>query len=126
MSDQEVTFESLARDAKEEGYPEPSRIAVGNALEVLKKLREVSSVEYDVYSMPQRDVSIESSRSRRHSVVFYCSAEGKVRFYLNLDGSPHSFKSYDSLYRFPCELVREGLKMYEERCSTPEEDSDGE
>ena len=105
----------IKEDAEEEGFVEPEAVAIENARSVLHEVCcRGADLEYNVYSMADGSVSIETPSGKGSSASFMCKPDGRVVFLLNIKGKPFERITYPTLTKFRCDFVFSGLRELQE------------
>ena len=66
-----------ARDeAREEGLPQPSDTALGNAERLLREMYGISPRRFEVYPTPDGEIAIDAPDGQGRSVILLCDSEG--------------------------------------------------
>ena len=103
MSDLQAAIE----EARVEGYPPPSDLAISNAKLLLERLYQLAQRRYEVYPTPDAEVAIDAPGDGS-SVVLLCDASGGVLCMANLpDG--YRRKAYSTADSLPDSFIRESL-----------------
>ncbi len=97
----------VLEEAKDEGYPLPSSLAVSNAKLLLERLHRFAPRRYEIYPTPDAEVAIDAPGDGS-SVVILCDSSGGVLCMANLPGG-HRTRSYSSTESLPDGFVREAL-----------------
>ena len=91
-SDLESNLSSALQDlrlvntqAREEGYPEPSAVAISNAESLVRTMFEILPLRYDVYPSDDGEIVIDGGGSGRRIFV-YCYSDGDVLYIGWVDG----------------------------------------
>ena len=99
-------------EAREEGYPIPSEIALGNAERLLKEIYTTSPKRYEVYPTPDGEIAIDAPGGYNRSVLLLCDSQGGALCLVNMDGN-HRRARYSSSERLPDGFIREALAELE-------------
>jgi len=98
-----------ARDeAREEGFPEPSDMAIANAERLLKAMYEIYPQRFEVYPTPDGAIVVDAPGGFGRSFVVFCEPTGGALCMLNLDGD-HRSAHYDATRTLPDGFVKESL-----------------
>ena len=96
-----------ADEAREEGFPVPSDMAVTNSERLIRSLCEVSPGRYGVYPTPDGEISIDIFNGKGSSVILLCDSVGGALCLVNIEGSSRARCSgTDTL---PDDFAREAL-----------------
>ena len=97
----------VIEEARDEGYPPPSDLAISNAKLLLERLYRFVPRRYEVYPTPDAEIAIDAP-SDGSSVVVLCDSNGGVLCMANLpDG--HRTKAYSTTEPLPDIFLREAL-----------------
>ena len=98
-----------ARDeAREEGLPQPSDTALGNAERLLREMYGISSRRFEVYPTPDGEIAIDAPDGQGRSVILLCDSEGGALCLVNLNGN-HRRARYSTTEMLPDGFVHEAL-----------------
>ena len=76
-----------ARDeACDEGFPQPSDTALGNAERLLREMYGISPRRFEVYPTPDGEIAIDAPDGQGRSVILLCDSEGGALCLVNLNG----------------------------------------
>ena len=95
-------------DAKEEGYPPPTRLALSNAERILRGMYALAPVRLEVYPTPDGEVAVVAPGSPRSSVMVLCDSDGGALCMVNMDGE-HRRARYSTADRLPDGFLRDAL-----------------
>lgn len=73
-------------EARDEGFPEPSEIALKNAERLLKAVYGISPRRFEVYPTPDGEIAIDAPDGQGRSVILLCDSEGGALCMVNLNG----------------------------------------
>ena len=77
-----------ARDeARDEGFPQPSDIALQNAERLLREMHGISPRRFEVYPTPDGEIAIDAPDGQGRSVILLCDSEGGALCLVNLNGN---------------------------------------
>ena len=96
-----------ADEAREEGSPVPSDMAVTNSERLIRSLCEVSPGRYGVYPTPDGEISIDIFNGKGSSVILLCGSVGGALCLVNIEGSRRA--RYSRTDTLPDDFVREAL-----------------
>lgn len=109
--DLEAALEDLRTvpaEAAEEGYPQPTQLALSNAKRVLHDMYALSSLRLDTYPTPDGEVAIVAPGKSRSSVMVLCGSNGDALCMVNMDGE-HRRARYSTAERLPDGFLRDAL-----------------
>ena len=95
-------------EALQEGYAEPSDLAIENARKLLAPIHESHPAHIEVYPDMEGDIAIYVSPGPRRSVEVICKRDGGAMCLVNLNGL-HRRAIYDSADMLPDAFLREAL-----------------
>lgn len=101
-------FCQAPREAREEGYPIPSDLALANARFLLRAVFKCARRRYEVYPTPDGEIAIDASGGHGRSVLLLCESDGGVLCLVNINGKLRRARFSDAL-RLPDGFVREAL-----------------
>ncbi len=78
--------------AREEGYPVPSALAIDNARSLVRTMFQMLPVRYDVYPSDDGEIVIDGGVAGRRIFV-YCYANGDVLYIGWVDGERHHIRT---------------------------------
>lgn len=98
-----------ARDeAREEGFPQPSSMALENAERLLREIYWMSPRRFEVYPTPDGEIAIDAPDGQGRSVLLLCDSEGGALCLVNMNGH-HRRARYSTTKTLPDGFVREAL-----------------
>ncbi len=95
-------------EAREEGFPRPSDMAMKNADWLLREMYRISPRRFEVYPTPDGEIAIDAPDGQGRSVILLCNAEGGALCLVNMSGK-HRCARYDTTETLPDGFVREAL-----------------
>ena len=95
-------------EAVEEGYPEPTELALINARRILRRMHTLFPTRLEVYPTPDGEVAIVAPGAPRHSVMVLCDSKGGALCMVNMDGE-HRRARYSTADKLPDGFLREAL-----------------
>ena len=101
-------LDQVAEEAGEEGFPEPSGVAVKNAADLLRQMFALSNRRYEIYPTPDGEVAIDAPDGHGQSVLVLCSSSGGVLCLVNMK-TGHRRARYTSAETLPDGFIREAL-----------------
>lgn len=104
----------VVEEAGEQGFPEPSEVATGNAASLLRRMFALSSRRYEIYPTPDGEVAIDAPDGHGQSVLVLCSSGGGVLCLVNVK-TGHRRARYSSAANLPDGFVREALADLDRR-----------
>lgn len=105
---------AVAAEAREEGYPVPSKLAFDNARRLLPALSRLSPRPMSVYPTPDGEICIDVSGGFGRSVLLLCESGGGALCLVNLD-LEHRRAHYDTVRTLPDGFVSEALTEMEDK-----------
>ena len=110
LSDALNDLRGSSEEAREEGYPTPSDLALSNAERLLNAMYRISQCRFDVYPTPDGEIAIDTPNSDGQSVLLLCEPDGGALCLANLrDG--HRSNSYQNADALPDNFLRESLAV---------------
>ena len=98
-----------ARDeARNEGFPQPAKIALENAERLLREMYGISPRRFEVYPTPDGEIAIDVPDGQGRSVILLCDSEGGALCLVNLNGNHHRAR-YSTTETLPDGFVHEAL-----------------
>ena len=101
-------LDDAAMEAREEGFPVPSDLALANAHRLLLAMHKLSPRRFEVYPTPDGEVAIDAPGGRGRSVLLLCESDRGALCLVNMDGR-HSRARYSDTGSLPDGFVREAL-----------------
>ena len=101
-------LEGAAEEAREEGFPQPSQLALKNARFLLQDLYRLRPSRLEVYPTPDGEIALVAPGGRGKSVLVLCDSDGGVLCSVNLSGQ-HRRARYSTAATLPDGFVREAL-----------------
>ena len=101
-------LKEIERDAVEENFRKPSKLAQENASRILRDMYQVHPCRFEVYSMPDGEIAIDARGGFGKSVVLLCESEGSALCLVNIDGS-HRRARYSETAKLPDGFIKEAL-----------------
>lgn len=105
-------------EAREEGFPEPSAIALANAERLLKAMYVISPQRFEVYPTPDAEVAIDAPSGHGESVLLLCESSGGALCLVDLNGE-HRRARYGSTRTLPDGFIAEALTELMHAASQP-------
>jgi len=99
-------------EARDEGFPQPSDIALGNADRLLKEMYGISPRRFEVYPTPDGEIAIDAPNGQGQSVMLLCDSEGGALCLVNINGQRRRAR-YSTTDTLPDGFVREALEDLE-------------
>lgn len=104
-----------ARDeAREEGFPAPTDMALGNARRLLLAMYGLLPCRFEVYPTPDGEIAVHSPAGSGRSVLVLCGSDGGVLCLVNMNGA-HRRARYSDAGPLPDGFVREALAELQRR-----------
>ena len=94
-------------EAKDDGYPQPTEIALTNAGRILRQMYAMLPTRLEVYPTPEGEVAIVAPAPRR-SVMVLCESDGGALCMVNMDGK-HRRARYSTADSLPDGFLRDAL-----------------
>ena len=101
-------LDQVVEEAGEEGFPEPSGVAVKNAADLLRQMFALSNRRYEIYPTPDGEVAIDAPDGHGQSVLVLCSSSGGVLCLVNMK-TEHRRARYASAETLPDGFIRGAL-----------------
>lgn len=106
-------LDGAAEEAEEEGFPQPSELALKNARRLLRDLYRLRPSRLEVYPTPDGEIALVAPAGRGRSVLVLCDSDGGVLCSVNLNGL-HRRARYSTATMLPDGFVREALNDLDE------------
>ncbi len=106
-------LDGAADEAAEEGYPQPSGLALKNARRLLQDLHKLRPSRLEAYPTPAGETALVAPGGRGRSVLVLCDSDGEVLCSVNLNGR-HRRARYSTATMLPDGFVREALNNLDE------------
>lgn len=109
--DLEEALEALGAtpdEAIEEGYPQPTQLALANAGRILRGMHAQFPARLEVYPTPDGEVAIVAPGAPRCSVMVLCDSTGGALCMVNMDGE-HQRTRYATANNLPDGFLRDAL-----------------
>ena len=101
-------LDTAEREAREDGFPIPSKMAQENARRLLPAMYRISNRRFEVYPTPDGEVAIDAPGGPRRSVLLLCESDGGALCLVNANGK-HRRARYSDSNLLPDGFVREAL-----------------
>ena len=95
-------------EARDEGFPHPSDIALENAERLLREMYGISPRRFEVYPTPDGEIAIDAPDGQGRSVILLCNSEGGALCMVNMNGH-HRRARYSTTETLPDGFVHETL-----------------
>ena len=95
-------------EARDEGFSQPSDIALKNAERLLREMYGISPRRFEVYPTPDGEIAIDAPDGQGRSVILLCDSEGGALSLVNLNGH-HRRARYSTTETLPDGFVHEAL-----------------
>ena len=95
-------------EAREEGFPVPSEMALENAEHLLREMYLISPRRFEVYPTPDGEIAIDASGGHGRSILLLCDSKGGTLCLVNLNGT-HRRARYSTTNTLPDGFVRDAL-----------------
>ena len=112
LSDALNDLNEASDEAREEGYPAPSGLALSNAERLLKAMYEISPRRFEVYPTPDGEIAIDAPNGDGQSVLLLCEPDGGALCLANLR-DVHRSNSYPNADALPDSFLRKSLASLE-------------
>lgn len=106
-------LDGAAEEAAEEGFPQPSHLALTNARHLLRDLYRLRPCRLEAYPTPDGEVALVVPGGHGRSVLLLCDSQGGALCSVNLNGR-HRRARYDSAVMLPDGFVREAVQELDE------------
>ena len=106
-------LDGAAAEAGEEGFPQPSALALKNARRLLQDLYRLRPSRLEAYPTQDGEIALVAPGGRGRSVLVLCDSDGGVLCSVNLNGR-HRRARYSTATMLPDGFVREALKDLDE------------
>ena len=114
LSDALADLREASDEAREEGFPAPSILALSNAERLLNALYKISPRRFEVYPTPDGEIAIDAPNSNGQSVLLLCEPEGGALCLANLSGG-HTHRRYPNADTLPDSFLRKSLAALESK-----------
>lgn len=98
----------VTAEAREEGFPKPSNMALTNARRLLQAMYRISPRRFEVYPTPDGEIAIDAPDKPEHSVLLLCDSAGGGLCLVNVAGR-HRRARYSNARLLPDGFIREAL-----------------
>lgn len=105
-------LEGVRNEAREEGIPVPSGMALGNARRLLHAMYRMLPRRFEVYPMPDGEIAIHVPGGPGRSVLLLCGSDGGALCSVNMGGA-HRRARYSDMRGLPDGFVRDALAELE-------------
>jgi len=95
-------------EARDEGFPQPSKIALENAERLLREIYGISPRRFEVYPTPDGEIAIDAPDGQGRSVILLCDSEGGALCLVNFNGN-HRRAQYSTTETLPDGFVHQAL-----------------
>ena len=95
-------------EAAEEGYPQPTQLALSNAKRILRRMYAPFGARLEVYPTQDGEVAIVAPGKPRSSVMVLCGPDGGALCMVNMDGV-HRRARYSTAGNLPDGFLRDAL-----------------
>ncbi len=106
-------LDGAIEEAREEGYPQPSSLALKNAERLLRDLYRLRNCRFEVYPTPDAEIAIVVPGGHGQSLLVLCDSDGGALCSVNLNGE-HRRARYTTVTALPDGFVREALDELDE------------
>lgn len=101
-------MKEVQAEAREEGYPVPSDVALRNADRLLSAMRKILPQRFEVYPTPDGEVAIHASGGLGRAVVLLCDSDGGALCLVSIDGKNRRMR-YSDTNALSDDFIREAL-----------------
>ena len=108
LNDALCDLRGASDEAREEGFPLPSDLAIENANRLLRQLYQISPRRYEVYPTADGEIAIDAPGGPGRSVVLLCDSDGGALCMVNRNGD-HRRERYSTTESLPDCFVLEAL-----------------
>ena len=112
LSDALKDLREASGEAREEGFPAPSDVALSNAERLLKAVYEIAPRRFEVYPTPDGEIAIDAPNGDGQSVLLLCEPDGGALCLANLR-DVHRSNSYPNADALPDSFLRKSLASLE-------------
>ena len=103
-----LDLDDAEREALEDGFPIPSKLALENARRLVHAMYGISGRRYEVYPTPDGEVAIDAPGGTGRSVLLLCDSDGGALCLVNMNGK-HRRALYADANSLPDGFIREAL-----------------
>lgn len=96
-------------EAEDEGYPQPTQLALSNAERILRQMHALFPTRLEVYPTPDGELAIVAPGAPRRSVMVLCDSSGGALCMVNMDGV-HRRARYSTADTLPDGFLRDALE----------------
>ena len=96
----------VIEEAEEKGYQSPSEMAVSEAKSLLEMMYEIAPQRFEVYPMPQGEVTIDATNENGHYLMLLIASDGSARSLTN-SASGRSRQHFASIDDVTSEFLRD-------------------
>ena len=96
-------------EAEEEGYPQPSQLALSHAKRIVRRMHALFPTRLEVYPTQDGEVAIVAPGIPRRSVMVLCDSSGGALCMVNMDGV-HRRARYSTADTLPDGFLRDALE----------------
>ncbi len=107
-------LEEARIEAREEKFPIPSDIAIGNARRLLRAMYMILPRRFEVYPTPDGGIAIDVRGGQGYAALLLCESDGGVLCLVSMNGV-HRRARYSDAHTLPDGFVREALLELEAR-----------
>ncbi len=106
-------LEGAAEEAREEGFPQPSQLALKNTKCLLQDLYRLRPSRLEANPTPDGEIALIAPGGRGQSVLVLCDSDGGLQCSVNLNGQ-HRRARYSTAATLPDGFVREAFRDLDE------------
>ena len=112
LNDALCDLQQATDEAREEGFPVPSDVALENAVRFLRGMYGISPRRFEVYPTPDGEIAIDVPGGPGRSILLLCDSDGGALCLLNMNGD-HRRARYSTAGILPDGFVRDALAELE-------------
>lgn len=113
LNDALYDLQQATDEAREEGFPVPSGVALENAVRLLREMYGISPCRFEVYPTPEGEIAINAPGGHGRSVLLLCDLDGGALCLVNMNGD-HRRARYSTAGILPDGFVRDALVELED------------
>ena len=98
----------VIEEAEEKGYQIPSKTAISEAKRLLETMYEIAPQRFEVYPMPEGEVTIDATNENGHYLMLLIANDGSARCLINSAGG-RSRRHFNSTEDIPHEFLSESM-----------------
>ena len=98
----------VLEEAEEKGYQIPTETAISEAKRLLVTMYEIAPRRFEVYPMPEGEVTIDATNENGHYLMLLIASDGSARGLSN-SANGRSRRHFNSISDIPHEFLRESM-----------------